>query len=306
MTDKIIPIRLSHSSLETLHSCERKWQLEKLLVDPMVREENEHTVFGRAYGAGIASYLVTQDMDQAIYQAWLSYWPELESDKKSMTLCVSALLSAFPQLDTLLMDYEVAYFNGKPAVELSFRLDITAEYYFVGHIDVVLKHRFTGVHYIFDAKSTGLQLFDLSPLYANQGQTLGYSIALDRIVGSELSSYGVGYIVGQINAKQHTVRTSVLTYEKTLVDRLQWFITLGMDVKHLELMAELGQYPRRGGSCLMYNRPCRYFGTCTLQSLDIPKKREEDLIKYDFHYHLNELVEDHMNRIPANVLEETI
>jgi hypothetical protein len=296
--NKVIPIRLSHSSLETLHTCERKWQLEKLLVDPSVREENEHTVYGRAYGAGIATYLVTQNTDKAIFQAWYTYWPEIENDKKNIALCITALQNAFPHLDTLLMEYEVAVFNNKPAVELSFRLDITDEYYFVGHIDVVLRNLITGVHYIFDSKSTGLKLFDLSPLYANQGQTLGYSIALDKIVGANLSSYGVGYIVGQLDAARFNVKTHVITYEKTLLDRLQWFISLGMDVKHLELMAELGHYPRRGQSCLSYMRPCRYFGTCTLQSLDIPKQREEDTIKYDFRFKLDDLIAEHLERIP--------
>jgi hypothetical protein len=306
MSDKVIPIRLSHSSLDVFHECERKWQLEKLLIDPSVREENEHTVFGRALGAGAATYLTTQDTDMALYQAWLTYWPELESDKKNIPLCISALLNMFPRLDTLLMDYEVATFKGRPAVELSFRLDISDEYYFVGYIDVVLRHRISGVYSVFDVKSTGLQLYDLAPLYQNSGQVLGYSVALDRIVGHELGSYGVGYVVAQVNAGKLTSKTHVLTYEKTILDRLQWFMILGLDVKRMESMSELNYYPRRGGSCLSYNRPCRYFGTCTLQSLDLPRKREEDLIQYDFRYSLNELIQDHMNRIPAEKLVELV
>lgn len=304
MMNKVIPIRLSHSSMDTLHTCERKWQLEKLLVDPSVREENEHTVFGRAYGAGIATYMVTQDSDMALYQAWLAYWPELESDKKSIVMCMAALQAAFYKLDTLLMEYEVATFNGKPAVELSFRLDISNEYYFVGHIDLVLKHRFSGVYSIWDAKSTGLNLIDLSPLYQNSGQVLGYSIALDKIVGEKLSSYGVGFIVAQIDARRLTTKTHVLSYDKTLLDRLKWFMTLGLDAKKLKEMAELGHYPMRGSSCLSFMRPCRYFGTCNLHSLDIPKVREEDKIAYDFRYDLDTLVQDHLARLPTGILEE--
>lgn len=302
--NKIIPIRLSHSSLKTLHECERKWQLEKLLVDPSVREENEHTIYGRAYGTGIATYMVTQDPDLALYQAWLAYWPELESDKKSMAMCMSALMSAFPHLDTLLMEYEVAVFNDKPAVELSFRLDISDEYYFVGYIDLVLKNRFTGVYSVWDAKSTGLSLHDLSPLYQNSGQVLGYSVALDRIVGETLSSYDVGFVVGQLDSRTLKVKTHTFTWSKTLLDRLKWFMTLGLDAAHLKSMAELGHYPMRDDSCLKFNRPCRYFGICNLHSSDIERVREEDTIVYDFHYNLNELVEDHLRRIPTNKLEE--
>lgn len=299
MTEKkIIPIRLSHSSLETLTTCERKWQLEKRLVDPSVREETEHTVYGRALGAGIATYMVTQDMQQSIYQLWLTYWPELESEKKSQSMCIAALLSSVQKLDTLLMEYEIAYFNGKPAVELSFRLDIDAEYYFVGHIDLVLKHRATGMYYVFDVKSTGLNLQDLSPLYQNSGQVLGYSVALDRIVGHKLSSYGVGFISSQVDARKLTARTHIFQWEKSLLDRLKWFMSLGLDVKRLQMMEEIGHYPMRGSSCLMYNRPCRYFGTCQLSSLDIPREYVEDKIQYDFRYNLEELIEDHLARIP--------
>ena len=296
-TKKIIPIRLSNSSLDVLHECERKWQLERLLVDPSVREENEHTVFGRAYGAGIANYLVHQNTDLALYTAWLNYFPEMESDNKNQALCVIALLSAFPKLDTLLMEYEVVSFNGKPAVELSFRLNINEHYYFVGYIDVVLRNRISGVHIVVDAKSTGLQLYELDPLYKNSGQTIGYSIALDRVAGEPLASYSVGYIVAQINARSYTVKTQTFFYNKTILDRLQWFMSLGMDVAHLEQMAELDFYPKRGTSCLKYNRPCRYFGLCGLHSSDVLKKREEDVIEYDFVYDLNELIEDHVKRI---------
>lgn len=301
--NKIIPIRLSNSSLDNLHTCERKWQLEKLLVDPSVREETEHTVYGRAFGTGIATYLTTQNTDEALYQAWLAYWPLLESDKKNIVMCISSLLEAFPHLDTMLMEYEVAEFAGKPAVELSFRLNINENYYFVGYIDVVLRHRFTGVYSVWDAKSTGLQLQDISPLYQNSGQVLGYSVALDRIVGESLSSYGVGFVASQVDARKLKAKTHILYYEKTLLDRLKWFMTLGLDVKHLEMMAEIGHYPMRAHSCLQFNRPCRYFGVCQLHSLDIEREREEDTIQYDFTYDLNELIEDHMRRIPAATME---
>lgn len=290
-------MRLSHSSLETFHTCERLWQIEKLLVEGKAPEDTEHTVFGRAYGVGIATYLLTQNSERSLFEAWFAYQPELESEKKSIPHCISALLSAFPKLDSLLMDYEVAYFQDKPAVELSFRLDITEEYYFVGHIDVVLRNRWTGIYYVIDAKTTGLNLLDLSPLYANSGQTLGYSIAIDKIVGEKQASYGVGYVVGQINAAKYTAITHILTYEKTLLDRLQWFMSLGLDVKRLQQMAEINYYPRRGASCLRFNKPCRYFGTCNLTSLDSPRIREVDEIQYDFQFHIDDLIEDHIKRI---------
>lgn len=295
---KIHPIRLSHSSLETLLTCERKFQLDKLLITDVQRDETEHTVFGRAFGAGIAAYMVTQDSDMALYQAWLSYWPELESEKKSQTRCFAALMSAFIELDTLLMDYEVVSFNDKPAVELSFRLKINERYYFVGHIDIVVKNKYSGMHYVFECKTTGMNLLDLAPLYKNSGQALGYSIALDKITGEKQASYGVIYFVAQMG-KHYKANIHVLPYEKTLTDRLNWFLTLGMDVKRLEQMEELNVYPKRGGSCLNYMRPCKYFGICNLHGLDVPKIQEDDPIEYDFTYDLEALIQDHISRMPS-------
>lgn len=301
---KIIPIRLSHSALDELHECERKFQLSRLLVDPTVREENEHTVFGRAYGAGIATYMVTQNSDQSIFQMFLAYWPELESDKKNQAMCVAALMNAFPLLDTLLMEYEIAIFKNKPAVELSFRLDITDELYFVGYIDLVLRNRSTGIYSVWDAKSTGLSLLDLSPLYQNIGQVLGYSVALDRIVGEPVASYDVGFIVAQLDSRTQKARkTHLMTWNKTLLDRLKWFMTLTMDAKKIEMMQETGHWPMRGDSCLSFNRPCRYFGTCNLHALDVEKNREEDTIEYDFRYNIDELIQDHLARMPLTSLQ---
>lgn len=305
MPQRVIPIRLSHSTLDILHSCKRMFQLEKLLANPQARDETEHTVYGRAYGVGVATYLVTQDADRSIYEAWLAYYPEIETDKKNMPRLFAALWASFKECDTLLSEYEVASFNGKPAVELSFRLNIDANYYFVGYIDVVLRHRFTGVHYVLDAKSTGLTIFDLSPLYQHSGQALGYSVALDRIVGESQSSYGVIYFVAQLG-KEFKAKIHVLKFEKTLLDRLNWFIGLGITVQQLNLMEKIRHYPLEYQSCLKYNRPCKYFGSCHLHSLDYPAERKEDTIEYDFTYELDDLIKDHLARIDSSPKSMTI
>lgn len=294
-----VPIRLSHSTLEVFNTCERKFQLEKLLVTDSVREDTPDTVLGTAYGAGVAEYLVSQDEEAALYKAWMAYWPELESDKKSIPHAIAALEKSFPVLDKLLMDYEVARLkDGKPAVELSFRIDINPMYYFVGYVDVVLRSRWDNTYVALDAKSTGLALLDLALVYQNSAQVLGYSIVLDSIVGEELADYGCGYFVAQLK-RDFEIVIHPLVFRKTLLDRLNWFITLGGDIKRFELAEELGFYPRRGSSCLKYNRPCKFFGICTLSSQDIPRKREPDEIEYDFVFDLDNLIDNHLKRINA-------
>ncbi|WCD44291.1 hypothetical protein Tiera_035 [Polaromonas phage Tiera] len=284
--------------MDLLLTCERKFQLEKLLVTDVEREETEHTVFGKAFGTGIQTYLVTQDADRALYEAWLAYFPVIETDKKNQIGMMRALLAAFPKLDTLLEEYEIVYFNNKPAIELSFRINISEHFYFVGYFDAVLRHKVTKVCFVFEAKSTGLLLLDLDPVYKNSGQGLVYSIALDSIVGKEQSSYGVMYFIAQMK-KDGEVAIHVKPYNKTLLDRLNWFITLAQDVQRLDVMREMNVYPMRGKSCLNFNRPCKHFGTCGFKSQDVLKEREEDVIEYDFVYELEDLVKDHVSRVKS-------
>lgn len=289
-------LRLSHSSLTQLNVCERMFQLDKLLVTEVEREDTPHTIFGKAYGTGIQTYLITQDRHEAMYQAWLAYYPELETDKKNQARCFAAIQASFPYLDNLLETYEMVYFEGKPAIELSFRINISEEYYFVGYIDAVLKNRFTGVHFIFEAKTTGLQFLDLAPNYKNSGQTLGYSIALDKIVGEKQASYGVLYFVAQLG-REYKAKIHILAYQKTLLDRLNWFLSLGQDVQRLKVMKTINNYPMRGENCIQYMRPCRYFGVCQLKSMDVPKVLEEDTIQYDFTYELDDIIQEHLLRV---------
>lgn len=291
-------IRLSHSALDVLHTCERKFQLDRLLKTEEIKEEYPSTVFGNAYGTGVAHYMIHQDMDAAIFETYMKYYPILEEKRKTQEICISLLRSTFPKLDNLLMDYEVATFNGKPAAELSFRLNVNETFYFVGYIDLVLRNKYTDTYSIVEVKHTGLNLFDLSPLYQNSGQALGYSIALDKIVGENQSNYDVLYVAAQLgagNGFSPTIHTFV--YPKNLQDRLNWFITLSMDVEHLQTMLDNNVFPLRGSSCLQYMRPCKHLGTCNLHSLDIPKEQEVDEIAYDFTYELDDVIKDHLERI---------
>lgn len=292
--------RLSDSSLDTLHTCERLYQLKRLLSSASRKEDYPATVFGKAWGAAVASYLVDRDLDKAIYQLWLDYFPKLEDNRRTEAVCVNMMRAAVPALDLLLQDWEVLSFQDKPAVELSFRLNIDDQYYFVGYMDAAMRNLWTGKRAVFDAKTTGLQLLNLSPVYQNSPQLIGYSIVLDQIVGEELAEWDVNYFVGQLGSGNgFTPIIKPYTFTKTLQDRLRWFISLGMDVNHLKEMAALNIYPMRGDSCLQYNKPCSFFGTCQLQSFDEPAVDEPDEVEYQFIYNLNDVIADHIRRIQS-------
>lgn len=290
-------IRLSYSALEDLHTCERFFQINRLLAGDAVKETSQHLSFGSAFGAGAQSYLVHQNQELALYEAWLAYWPEEEDDKKSVTSCLTALEKSFIELDSFLMTWEIVELKGQPATELSFRIDIDSAFYFVGYIDAVVRNRFTGQYAVIDFKTTGLSMLDLSPLYCHSGQALGYSIVLDQIVGAELAEYQVLYGVCQLGKQAYDSKFQVLEFDKTLLDRLNWFLTLGLDVKRLHEMSELNVYPKRGGSCVRFMKPCRYFGSCHLHSFDSPKIQEEDTTEYQFVYNLEDVINNHLARL---------
>lgn len=307
-SNKTFPLRLSHSSLELLNSCERKFQIQKLLAAPR-REDSAHFDFGHGFGAGVATYLLTQSQDRAIFAAWMAYDSYREEKKKTRYSCIWYLCQSFSYLDTLLKNYEIAMFNGKPAAELSFRMDINETKYFVGHIDVVLRHRVKGTYYVMEVKTTGLQLTDLDPEYRHSNQTVGYSTALDTIVGEELSEYGVLYFVCQLpawNATEDIAKFHIMPYAKTLTDRLQWFVAMGMDVQRIEQMEQLGIFPRRNSSCVSYNKVCTHFGTCHLEEADMPAQQEEDKIEYQFRFNLDDVIANHLERIARLPRKQTM
>lgn len=297
--EQVKQLRLSFSSLEQLHSCERKFQLEKLLANPK-REDSVHLWFGKAFGAGVAEFLLTGSKDRAIFRAWMEYDSVLAKDRKSKYSCIYYLLQSFSHLENLLQNYEVPLFDGKPAIELSFRLNINETKYFVGHIDVVLRNKVTGVYYVLEIKTTTSRLIDLDPEYRHSVQTVGYSTALDKIVGKKLSSYGVIYFVCQLpqwNATDNIAKFHTMPYIKTLTDRLEWFVQLGIDVQRIEQMEMLGIFPRRAKACTSYGRVCIHFGTCHLKNFDLPAPEEPDEIQYQFTFDLEDVIADHLERI---------
>lgn len=291
-------LRHSYSSLSSFHTCERMFQLDRLLEGGDKKEDYPATVLGHSFGDGIATYLLTQNKEEALYRAWLAYYPIVEDKKRTETIALNLVTASFTQLDNILQDWEVAYFNNKPAVELSFRLNIDERNYYVGYIDLVLHNKFTGMYAILENKTTAINLFDLSCMYANSGQALGYSIILDRIAGQELAEYEVQYLVGQLgagNGYQPTIHN--FHFPKTLSDRLNWFISLQMDMDRLKQMLELNIFPMRGHNCLQYMRPCKHFSTCQLHGLDSYKEIPVDEIQYDFIYELDDVVASHLERI---------
>lgn len=293
------PYRLSSSTLDLFHSCERKFQLQRLLEQGRNSFSNSAaTVQGKSFGAGIQCYMITGNIDQAIYKAWLAYQPELEDrPMKSKARTLNNLWLAKEELDRIRGRYKIVYFKEKPAAELSFKLIIDQKWYYGGSIDLILYDTLEKLYVVWEVKTTGNNAYDVSPLYKNSGQALGYSIVLDQIVGAELARYGVIYFVCQDFYQNFIPKLHTLSFQKTLLDRLNWFLTLGYDYESIKRMDEFGIWPIRGSECFKYKRQCQFFNTCNTTAGDVAKDGGVDKTEYDFVYQLDEVIADHFRRI---------
>jgi hypothetical protein len=292
-------IRLSHSTLETLAQCDRKFEIEKILTLGMDREESVHFSFGHAYGAFVQSYLYTQSEELSLLEGWLEYWPIIEYGVKNQETFVDLALKSIPLLEAILEEWDIAYFNDQPAIELSFRINIDSIFYYVGYMDVVLRNKETGQYAVLDVKTTGLQLHDIAPLYKFSGQVIGYSIALDAITGEEQASYKTLYLAGRLGKTMFSdyTKPELHAFDKGLVDRLQWFMGLLQEVRRIRTSMELGDFPRRSSGCIMFNKTCRHYGVCHLTSQDRVRPFKADETEYTFVYDLNAVIEDHIHRV---------
>lgn len=305
--NEIHPYRLSESTLNILNTCERKFELNRLLISQstLVDEApNATLVRGNAFGAAVQDYMLTGDMDHACYVLWMNYDPEVYDEQKKIYLwrAINNLRCCKDALDKLRARYKVATFEGKPAAEMSFRLNIDDKWHYVGYIDLVLYDTVANIYVVMEIKTTAYKILDLTALYKNSGQALGYSIVIDRIVGEKQAKYGVLYFVCRDQQGTNFVPdVYTFPFTKTLLDRLRWFYTVGLDVQRLNTMLDNAMFPMRGGACIHFNRVCQHFGHCNLTSADISRKVPEDEIEYQFVYDIKDVIADHVARVKEDM-----
>ena len=178
---------LSYSGRLTLHSCPRRFQLEKLNAEVTTIEDYIASVtlsFGQVVGLGLQLTLEGKTLEQVIFQMYLLWKPELfqedEKKKKSFWYAVQAVQRFISMReDGFLQDYELVYYNGVPANELSFRIHLPDGFKYRGFIDAVLRHKKTGRVLVLECKTTASN--NLNPaMYKNSSQAVGYSAASRR------------------------------------------------------------------------------------------------------------------------------
>lgn len=293
----------SHSSRTTLHKCPRKFQLYRLNSKDSGEDAIEQSVtfaYGHAVGVGVQSTLEKKTPTQTFLDVFLAWDTDLldrnDRQKKSFWEAMFATQKFMYMMDNgYLNDYELVYYGGKPAVELSFKIILPDGYSYRGYVDAVLRHKVTGKILVLECKTSSGQPNPAN--FKNSGQALGYSVVLD-ILFPELSSYTVLYLVYYTKAREFTE----LPFDKSLLQRALWLQDLLIDSKHVELYESFGSYPMYGESCFDFFKPCEYLGLCTLSTTRLVSPLTQAMLdkidgeEYMFTVDFYKLIEAQLNK----------
>jgi len=298
---------LSYSSLLTLHSCPRKYQLKRLNSEINETDDVFSGVtfaFGHVVGLGIQEYITHHDVDKTYWECFLMWEPDLLADNPKQNKSFWSAMAAVDRfismcLSGFLKDWELCYYQDQPATELSFIIEFPDGFTYKGYVDAVLQHKETKEVMVLEVKTTSASSVNAAT-YKNSAQAIGYSIVLDTLF-PELSSYLVKYLVYKSKAQDY----DVMDFEKSYLDRALWIRTLLLDIDTIKMYEEAGIYPMRGQSCNEFYRECPYFGLCTLatdrvtspltdeEEVEIVRRNSEDFL---ITLHLNDLIRSQLSK----------
>jgi len=313
--DSAVTMNVSYSSLETLSTCPRKFELNKIHPIQAERDTSAAMSLGSAVGVGYARYLelindpsltTKQIDDDVLLETWRAYYPPLEDATRSISkahVIVQALI-AKPFLPNGMddpLDWELAVFDGKPAVELSFCIQLTDNLVYVGYLDGVMYSPSTDKYRPLELKTTSLY-DNLKVNFSNSAQGLAYGLILDSITASPQREFDVHYRVAQLHrTKAEAYRPTIhdFYFKKTLTDRLEWLIGLQMEVDRIGTYMKYNLFPKRGGACLTWGKPCQFYGICGLtNNPPLPQAKKTD---YQFYFNLQDLIKEALDLVAEEV-----
>lgn len=264
---------VSYSGLLTLHSCPRRFELNRLLqkgYDPDVDEDAAgHLDYGTIVGNGIQELLISGDMNKAYFTAFLSWNDNLESErgaksKKTFWHALEAISNFQEIMYGPLSQYDLASYMGRPATELGFAIDCGDGFTYRGKLDALTIHSIKREFLPLECKTTGWKYLD-EAMYGNSSQGIGYGVVIDRVaheMSVEYNSYDVFYPV-YMTSKAEWVP---FRFHKTNTARALWLQSVLFDIEDIRRYSEAEYFPQRGESCFSYGRQCRHYGTCHMSN----------------------------------------
>lgn len=266
-------------------------------------QDNIDFAYGSSLAAGIQQCLIKRDRTAIIFSAWVAWDTDLLASKpekrKSFSHVVAALDNFLAHYQSFMGNWELATLNGRPAVELSVRVDLGNGYYYYLHIDGVLRHKVSGKFLILELKTTGFN--NIHPaIFQNSDQGLGYSIVLDSLVeDKENLVYEVLYLVYKTSRQEF----EPMFFTKRRIERVAWIRNLLFDCEHIEQYKASKHFPQRDAGCYSYFRACPYFEMCGMRNSSLSKYESladvpvGELAPADFEVTLAQIIADQAARI---------
>ena len=179
----------SHSRLEMLDSCARKFELEGKL-NVRQRRTNLTFAYGHAFGEGIQGLIEGKSFEQVVWEVFRDW--EVDIDEVGFPSEVKNKKNFFDVIDMIekfeiyisgedaeglegntrkidWREWEVAQWKDynedgsyvlKNAVELELEIDLGNGFYYEGHIDLVIKRKDRDHFMVVEIKSSGLSKVD--------------------------------------------------------------------------------------------------------------------------------------------------
>ena len=259
---------LSYSSLLTLHTCPRKFQLYRLNAEVEQAEDIPGSVtfaYGHSVGEGIQHILTGTSLRETMWRLFLDWDMDLLAENPKQNKSFWGALVAVQQFSSLLENgylegYELVHYQGKPATELSFVIHLPDGFKYRGFVDAVLQHKDTREVLVLECKTTNAATVNPAQ-YKNSAQAIGYSIVLDALFPA-LSAYKVLYLVYQTKSESFVQ----LPFDKSYYSRALWIRELLLEIEVIKLYEQAEIYPMHGESCYSFFRECEYMQTCTLST----------------------------------------
>lgn len=226
-------------------------------------------------------------IQQAVWEAFLAWSVDLleekPKDKKSFWYVITMLekLEAVKDQYFFNKGWELAYFNGEPAIELGARIEFYDGFYYLIFIDLVLVNKTTGELKVLELKTTKYNDPN-EALYANSWQGILYSIFLDAIA----EQYGIGayssYEVLYFIASSAALDFIPMPFKKSRLQKARALQYIFQDIERIKSYEE-SDFPMYGESCFNYAsyQPCPKFGICQMSIENIVLKTPEQLATYE-------------------------
>jgi|SRR6188768_1139078 len=303
-------LNLSYSSRNTLKKCARRFQLYRLNSKEEKQDDGGIQsltfAYGHAVGLGVQGVFEGKSFGQIAWEMFLQWDVELLAVDTKRNKSFFGALHAVRQMvsareNGFLDDYELVFYEGKPACELSFLIRLPDGFVYRGYVDLVLQHKQTGKVVVIECKT--ITATTVNPAqYKNSAQAIGYSIVLDALFPN-LSSYEVYYLVYPTKKEEWVT----IPFEKSYFQRALWIRELLLDCEMIKLYEEAQVYPMNGEACFDFFRECEYLQHCTMTTKNIVEdyteamgaKIDEDLAKFQIQIGIQDLIDAQIKKNSA-------